>query len=98
MAKPKEPRGFITYRAYFFRTQDPVIDEIRGEMQEHFGSRVITRKMMKEIEADGGPAATTVGAWLKRKTRRPQNATIEAAGRAIGKRRIWVDDKGKNGK
>jgi hypothetical protein len=32
--------------------------------------------------------------WFRGKTRRPQNATIEATGRALGFKRTWV----KNGK
>jgi hypothetical protein len=79
------------YRSYSFKTKDPAIDELRTIVESHFGHRV-TNKDLREINEAGGPAAGTMASWFFRKTRRPQSATLEAAGRAIGYRRKWVKD------
>lgn len=91
-----------TYRSYLFRTKDPAIDELRTVVQDAYGGR-LTRKTLTSIERDGGPKAGTMGNWFFGKVKRPQNATLEAAGRAAGYRRVWVQDKAaqarrKNGK
>jgi hypothetical protein len=43
---------------------------------------------LAHIEVDGGPSANTMRNWFKGKTKRPQNCTIEAAGRALGMKRV----------
>jgi len=83
-----------TYSAYRFREKDPVIDEVRTLVEEHFGRRV-NGKDFGAVKESGGPAAGTMASWFFGKTRRPQSATIEAAGRAIGYRRTWVKLNGK---
>lgn len=75
------PGTFKTYRSYFFHGQDPAIREV---------TRMMGDVTTTQIEKAGGPAASTVGNWLKGKTKRPQNATLEAAGRALGMKRVWV--------
>jgi hypothetical protein len=93
----KPPKGTMKlYKSYMFRDKDPAIDEFRTVMQDEYGTRKLTRKMMKEVEEQGGPASTTIHSWFHGTTKRPMNATIEAAGRALGHRRVWVTDKGKN--
>jgi hypothetical protein len=88
----REPK---LYKAYFFRGVDPVIGQIRKIITEKHGA--VTN--LSAIEKAGGPTYTTVNNWMRGKTRRPQNATIEAAGRALGMKRVWVDGKEKpNGK
>ena len=77
------------YRAYTFRTKDPVIDEIRTLAEDHFGKRV-NHVSLKAIEEAGGPTVSCMRGWFFGVTKRPQNPTIEAAGRAIGFRRKWV--------
>jgi hypothetical protein len=78
-----------TYAAYRFRTKDPAIDEFRTIAEDHFGHRV-TKKDCQAIEEAGGPTAKTVAEWFFGETLRPQNPTLEAAGRALGYRREWV--------
>ena len=90
MAK-KPPSTMKVYKAYFFRGADPVISELK-----EFVGNATDRKSLSVIEKDGGPAAGTMRNWFTGKTMRPQNATIEAAGRALGMRRVWMPDKGKN--
>jgi hypothetical protein len=85
----------MLYRSYVFTKKDPAIDELRTVVEDHFGARV-TRKHLKEIEESGGPKLGTMANWFFGGTLRPQNPTIEAAGRAIGYRRAWVKMK-KNG-
>jgi len=83
-----------TYSAYRFREKDPVIDEIRTLVEDHFGRRV-NSKDFGAVKESGGPAAGTMAGWFFGKTRRPQSATIEAAGRALGYKRKWVKLNGK---
>jgi len=78
-----------TYSAYLFKTKDPAIDEFRTVVEDHFGHRV-TKKDLKMISEDGGPTKGTMVGWFFGKTRRPQNPTLEAAGRALGWKRQWV--------
>ena len=78
-----------TYSAYRFREKDPVIDEIRTLVEDHFGRRV-NGKDCGAVKDSGGPAAGTMAAWFFGKTKRPQSATVEAAGRALGYKRKWV--------
>jgi hypothetical protein len=77
------------YEAYRFRTKDPAIDEFRTVAQDHFGVRNFTREHYDTIEEQGGPSWSTVRQWFQGKTRKPQNATLEAAGRALGYHRVW---------
>lgn len=77
------------YAAYRFRDKDPAIDAIRTVMQDHFGKRNLTWEDYAEVPDNGGPAAQTIKHWFEGKTKRPQNATLEAAGRALGYHRVW---------
>lgn len=78
-----------TYGAYRFREKDPAINELRTLVEDHFGHRV-KRHDLSTIKDDGGPSAGTMANWFFGETRRPQSATLEAAGRAIGYKRKWV--------
>lgn len=78
-----------TYSAYRFRSKDPAIDELRTLVEDHF-SRRVNRKDLGAVKESGGPAAGTMASWFFGKTQRPQSATLEAAGRAIGFKRTWV--------
>lgn len=77
-----------TYSAYRFTQKDPVVDELRTMVEDHFGRRV-NGKDLGAVSDSGGPSSGTMVGWFFGKTRRPQSATIEAAGRALGYRRIW---------
>ena len=76
------------YGAYTFKTKDPEIDVIRTLVEDHFGHRV-NGKDLTRIAEQGGPTSATMRNWFFGKVRRPQSATLEAAGRAIGYRRVW---------
>jgi hypothetical protein len=92
MATPKKAnghRGALTlYKSYMFRDKDPAIDEMRSLIERHYGRRV-TNKELSQITEDGGPSSSCMHSWFFGKTRRPQNPTIEAAGRAMGYQRVW---------
>jgi hypothetical protein len=77
------------YRSYMFRSKDPVIDQLRTAIQDKLG-RQFDYGDLKAIEDDGGPTAGAMGSWFWGKTRRPQNSSIEAAGRSMGMMRVWV--------
>ena len=77
------------YKSYMFKAKDPAIDELRTLVEDHFGKRV-NGKDLKRVETSGGPTAGAMKGWFFGKTRRPQSATLEAAGRAIGYKRKWV--------
>lgn len=80
------------YKSYMFRNKEPAIDELRTVIEDHFGKR-ITRNQLRQIEKSGGPTAGCMNGWFFGATKRPQNATLEAAGRAIGYKRVWVKEK-----
>jgi hypothetical protein len=90
--KPKRAtgkRGFIVYGSYRFRDKDPAIDAIRTVMQDHFRKRNLSAEDYAEVKEQGGPSSSCVKSWFEGKTKRPQNATLEAAGRALGYHRVW---------
>ena len=81
------------YKTYSFRDKDPVIDEARtlvqsvgdaGKSSKHFG------KVVRTACLKAGLSPTTADGWFRGKTRRPQSASLEAFGRALGFRRKWV--------
>lgn len=92
MARKTNGRTIGVYKAYNFTTKDPGIDELRTVVEDHFGERV-SGSVMTEIKAAGGPSVAAMRGWWFAKTRRPQNATLEAAGRAMGYHRPWVKRK-----
>lgn len=83
-----------TYKAYLFRNKDPVIDELRTLVENVYGERV-NHKALADMERNGGPTASCMRGWFFGKTQRPQNPTVEAAGRSFGYRRNWVKMKEK---
>jgi hypothetical protein len=88
MAKGKKTGRLRLYRSYVFRNKDPVVDELRTIINDTFGS--VSHKALKQIEADGGPTISAMDGWFKGNTKRPQSASVEAAGRAMGMKRVWV--------
>lgn len=80
-----------TYGAYRFLDKDPAIDQLRTIAQDHFGGR-ITRKALTVIEHSGGPSTGSMYNWFFGDVKRPQSASLEAAGRGMGFRRKWVKD------
>ena len=77
------------YGSYVFRDKEPSIDVFRTLVEDVNGERV-SHKALAAIEKAGGPSAGCMAAWVFGKTRRPQNASMEAAGRALGYHRPWV--------
>ena len=97
MAKQRKYNGtgrLPIYKSYTFRDKDPAVDELRTVIEDHYGERV-SNKVLRKIQEGGGPTAGCMAGWYFRTTKRPQNATLEAAGRAMGYRRVWQPMKGK---
>lgn len=82
----KRPRTVI-YKSYMFRDKDPVIDELRTYVQDTKGG--LSYGTLNIIQKDGGPTASCMASWFFGETKRPQSATVEAAGRALGYKRVW---------
>lgn len=84
-------RGYLppTYRSYTFVSKDPAIDELRTVVQRHFKTNDVSGKNLRRITEEGGPSFAAMRGWFFGATRRPQNATLEAAGRALGYERVW---------
>jgi len=78
-----------TYGAYLFRTKDPVIDELRTMIADANGGEKLKHKQLTAIEKAGGPSTAAMRGWFMGKTRRPQSPAVEAAGRALGFKRVW---------
>lgn len=72
------------YKTYRFKDKDPVIDQIRTLKKDAGMSNL-------EIHEKSDVSVSTLNNWFKGGTRRPQNATIEAVGRSLGKKRVWED-------
>lgn len=85
-----QPQGSMRlYSSYMFRDKDPAIDEIRTVMQRHYRKNNLDKEDYNDVAEQGGPTAGCIKAWFEGKTKRPQNATLEAAGRALGFERVW---------
>ena len=82
------------YKSYMFRTKDPVIDELRTMVQQANKGKLSSAALTK-IERDGGPSSGCMAAWFFGKTMRPQSATVEACGRSVGFKRVWVKKSGR---
>jgi len=73
------------YHTYSFKTKDPAIDELRTIVDDQNAT-------YGQLEKISGVSSTTLRNWFYGPTRRPQSATLEAVGRALGKKRVWVND------
>src|SRR5215467_3375129 len=65
------------YRSYVFKDRDPVIDAF-------VALRADAKMSYAQVRNEGGPSTTTLSAWERGKTKRPQHATIAAAASAVG--------------
>lgn len=89
MAKKAKKGGALrVYKSYLFTNKDPVIDEVRTMVKDTFGE--VNRRSLKAIEESGGPSAGAMSGWFFRNIKKPQSATVEAAGRAMGYKRTWT--------
>lgn len=77
------------YRAYNFRNKDPEIDRLRTLIQDETGDKQLRSSTLKSIEEGGGPTVRCMQGWFRGDTKRPQSASLEAAGRAVGFKRVW---------
>ena len=68
---------FGVYPTYLFKDHDPILDQI-STMR---GDRKLTST---QIEAISGVSKTTLNSWEKRKTKRPQLATVAAVVKSLG--------------
>jgi hypothetical protein len=85
-------RTLRMYGTYSFVTKDPVIDELRTIIQDLAKREGVSFNVMcKRLSIASSVSLAAIMGWFKGKTRRPQSASIEAVGRAAGKRRTWTD-------
>lgn len=85
----KTVRGFIRYEAYFFRGQDPAVGELLSLARKKYGR--LDGKAFRAIHDNGGPTPSCLGGWASKKVRSPRNQSLEATGRSMGLKRVWVD-------
>lgn len=78
------------YNTYKFRGQDPEITRLKTMFMS---SNDMTKTELARIS---GVSKNTHYNWWRGKTRQPQNATIEATGRALGFQRKWVPYNGRS--
>lgn len=78
-----------SYISYNFVDKDPEVDRLRT---------VVGNTPYAIVSACSGVSETTLRNWFLGKTRKPQNASIEAVGRAMGMKREWVPMTGAEGK
>lgn len=67
----KKVRGFLRYDTYVFKDHDPVIDELETLADD---SNVSINEACNRSRV----SRSTVRNWFKRKTKRPQHATVQA--------------------
>lgn len=77
------------YGSYVFKDKDPAIAGLQTLIERHYGKGVKSHGILTDISNDGGPSVSCMRAWFFGDTMRPQNPTIEAAGRAMGYERQW---------
>ena len=70
------------YKTYNYKF-DPAIEQVLEILEN-------AELKFKDASDLSGVSASTIRNWNKGKTRRPQNTTIEAVGRAAGFGRKWV--------
>lgn len=78
----KKPVKIRLYKTYEYK-YDPVIEQVLELLDDSH----IKAGQASDLS---GVSTSTIRNWSKGKTRRPQNATIEAVGRAAGYGRKWV--------
>lgn len=75
------------YKAYFFKDHDPILDAI-DRLYELVGTQPGGKKLtLTYVESVSGVRAATLGRWRKRKTKRPNNPTVEAVINGLGAKR-----------
>lgn len=77
--------------SYMFRGKDPTIDELRTMTLKFAGTNRLTNAAMKKVELAGGPSVGCQRGWYFKDVLKPRNYTAESAGRAMGKKRVWVN-------
>lgn len=86
-------RTIRVYHTYSFRNKDPVIDELRTIAQREARRQGMSFTAIQiKAAQEAGLSTSTPKGWFHGTTRRPQNPTIEAFGRAIGYKRKWVKE------
>jgi transcriptional regulator with XRE-family HTH domain len=63
------------YKSYVFRSTDPILDELQPLLRSMRHS---------ELSKLSGVSATTMSNWKRKRTRRPQFATVSAVALAAG--------------
>lgn len=81
-------RGYLKYKAYPFVDKDPVIDLLRTIKRD-------AEMSDRQITEAGGPTTSTLRNWFKGNTRRPQFATVAAAGVAMGLSSVPLTSEGR---
>jgi hypothetical protein len=84
-------RTVRVYLTYNFKDKAPNIDKLRTFVQDTAKrSGKSERVVIREACERSGVSKSTPRGWFYGKTRRPQDPTIEAFGRALGFQRKWV--------
>lgn len=77
-------RPFKRYKTYPFYDQDPLVGVTLALLED---------RKFAQVAKDTGLSRTTLGNWKTKKTKRPQAATLSAAGGLVGKELVWSDKK-----
>lgn len=66
------------YRSYPFKEYDPAMEQVTGLIED-------SDKPLKDINEGSDVSLTTMYNWRKKKTKKPQFATLNAVARSLGK-------------
>jgi hypothetical protein len=86
MAKAKKTIVLKPYKTYKFTGQDPMVGKVLGVCDE-------AGVKPSAVSRESGVASSTLGNWRKRKTKRPQFATLNATLMALGKELVIANRK-----
>ena len=76
--------GISTYITYRFRDKDPMIDQLRTILQDHFPGHDSRKISYGRVSVESGVSDTCLRGWFEGETRRPQFSTMCAVARAAG--------------
>lgn len=86
MAKKAKTTTLKPYKTYRFSGQDPIVGKVL-DIVDDVGVK------QKTLSSDSGVSSSTLGNWRRKKTKRPQFATINATLMALEKELVIANIK-----
>lgn len=91
MSAKKKERKYKPYTYYRFTSYDPIIAKTLAMIDDRIASGAGQRSY-SAVAKDAGLSPSTIKAWKKKKTKRPQFSSIAACWAAAGRKTINIDN------